>query len=283
MTESAPVPASHRPARRAGLRLWLPAAILGLWAVAALLGPWWGLDPNRVDLPAILAPPGERSLLGNDDLGRPVLDRLAAGARTSLLAGIAVVALGALVGTLAGALAGFVGGWTDLILARIVDIFLAFPGFLLAIALAGVLGPGIGNAILALAAVGWVGYARLARAQVLSLARRDHVLAARALRCGPAAILFRHLIPLALGPLIVEATFGVGSAVVAESGLSFLGLGVQPPDPSWGSLLRDGVGYLLVAPHLALAPGLAIVLVVLSSNLLGDWLRDRLDVRASGA
>jgi len=166
---------------------------------------------------------------------------------------------------------------------RVIDVFLAFPGILLAIALAGVLGPGIGNLILALAAVGWVGYARLARAQVLSLTRRDHVVAARALGRTPAAILLRHLIPLALAPLIVEATFGVAGALVAEAGLSFLGLGVQPPDASWGSLVRDGVSYLLVAPHLVIAPGMALLFVVLSVNLLGDALRDWMDVRTRGA
>lgn len=267
---------------RMSMRLWLPVAILGLWASAGLLAPLWHSAPNRVDLPAVLAPPGERSALGNDDLGRPLLDRLVAGARTSLIVGLGVVAASAAVGTLIGALAGFLGGWADLVVVRVVDVFLAFPGILLAIALAGVLGPGIDNVILALAAMGWVGYARLARAQVLSLAAREHVTAARALGLGWVAILRRHLIPLALAPLIVEASFGVGAAVLAEAGLSFLGLGVQPPEASWGSLVRDGVPYLLVAPHLAAFPGLAIFLAVLSVNLLGDALRDRLEVRRSG-
>jgi peptide/nickel transport system permease protein len=240
------------------------------------------LEPNDVNLDAILAPPGDLSLLGNDDLGRPVLDRLLVGARTSLLVGLGVVAISATLGTLIGALAGYAGGTTDLILTRVMDVFLAFPGILLAIALAGALGPGIGNLILALVVVGWVGYARLARAQVLGLAQRDHVVAARALGQGPGSILVRHLIPLALAPLLVEATFGVSATVVAEAGLSFLGLGVQPPDASWGTLVRDGVSYLLVAPHLVVAPGLAIFLVVLSMNLLGDALRDLLDVRIPG-
>jgi peptide/nickel transport system permease protein len=270
----------HR-ARRIGrgLTLWLPGLILCLWALLALLAPLMGLDPHRVELGAILAPPGEGSLLGNDDLGRPVWDRLLMGARTSLLVGVGVVAISACLGTLVGALAGLVGGLADLILTRVMDVFLAFPGILLAIALAGALGPGIGNLIWALVAVGWVGYARLARAQVLSLVHRDHVMAARALGRGPGAILALHLIPLALAPLVVEATFGVSATVVAEAGLSFLGLGVQPPDASWGSLLRDGVSYLLVAPHLVMAPGLTLLAVVLSMNLLGDALRDRLDVR----
>lgn len=232
-----------------------------------------------MDLDAILAPPGEVSLLGNDDLGRPVLDRLLAGARTSLIVGLGVVAISALIGTVVGGIAGFAGGWLDTLIARIIDLFMAFPGILLAIALAGVMGPGIDNVVLALVAVGWVGYARLTRAQVLSLVGRDHVSAARALGSSGVSILFRHLLPLAVAPLLVEATFGVASTVVAEAGLSFLGLGVQPPEASWGNMVRDGVSYLLVAPHLVLAPGLAIFMVVLSVNLLGDALRDRLDVR----
>lgn len=272
-------PGRHRNRSSGGPALWPPGLILGVWVLLGLSGLVLELEANRVNLEAILAPPGRLSLLGNDDLGRPVLDRLLVGARTSLLVGLGVVAISATLGTLIGALAGYAGGLTDLVLTRVMDVFLAFPGILLAIALAGALGPGIGNLILALVAVGWVGYARLARAQVLSLAQRDHVVAARALGQGPGTILIRHLIPLALAPLLVEATFGVSATVVAEAGLSFLGLGVQPPQASWGSLVRDGVAYLLVAPHLVLAPGMAIFLVVLSMNLLGDALRDRLDVR----
>jgi peptide/nickel transport system permease protein len=260
-------------------RVVLPAAVLLLWLGAAVFSQWLDLNPNRVDLTAILQPPSLAAPLGTDDLGRPVLDRLLVGARTSLLVAVSVVVVSAVVGTLIGGIAGFAGGWLDLLAVRVMDVFLAFPGILLAIALAGVLGPGVGNVTLALAAVGWVGYARLARAQVMSLARRDHVQAARALGQGPGVILVRHLIPLALAPLIVEASFGVASVVVAEAGLAFLGLGVQPPDASWGSLMRDGVSYLLVAPHLVIAPGVAILLVVLAVNLLGDALRDRLDVR----
>ena len=262
-----------------GLRTWLPMVLLLLWAMAALAGPLLPLAPDRIDLPGILAPPAPGSLLGNDDLGRPVLDRLLIGARTSFAVGLGVVALSAVLGTLVGGAAALAGGWMDLTLMRIVDVFLAFPGILLAIALAGIMGPGIDNLIIALAAVGWVGYARLARAQILSLKQRDHVAAARALGAGPGRVLLRHLLPLAMAPLIVEATFGIAGAVIAEAGLSFLGLGVQPPQASWGSMIRDGVGYMLVAPHLVLAPGLAILLVVLSVNLIGDSLRDRLDVR----
>jgi peptide/nickel transport system permease protein len=260
----------------------LPAALLLLWAFLALAGPLLPLSPNAVDLPAILAEPGVASPLGNDELGRPVLDRLVVGARTSLVVGLGVVGVSAFVGVLLGGVAALAGGWLDLVLVRVIDVFLAFPGILLAIALAGILGPGIENVIAALALVGWVGYARLARAQILSLKQRDHIFAARALGAGSARILFRHLLPLALAPLIVEATFSIAGAVIAEAGLSFLGLGVQPPQASWGSMIREGVGFMLVAPHLVLAPGVAILLVVLSVNLLGDQLRDRLDVRMTG-
>lgn len=265
------------------LRTWLPAGLLLLWAAAALVGPLLPLAPDRIDLPGILASPSLESTLGNDDLGRPVLDRLLVGARTSFAVGLGVVALSAVLGTLVGGGAALAGGWLDLALVRIIDVFLAFPGILLAIALAGVMGPGIDNVIIALAMVGWVGFARLVRAQILSLKQRDHVAAARALGARSGRILLRHLLPLAVAPLIVEATFGVAGAVIAEAGLSFLGLGVQPPQASWGSMIRDGVGYMLVAPHLVLAPGVAILLVVLSVNLVGDGLRDRLDVRLGHA
>lgn len=263
------------------LGVWLPILPLLAWALVVLAGPWLPLAPDHIDLSRILAPPAADSLLGNDDLGRPVLDRLLIGARTSFAVGLGVVALSLILGALVGGMAALAGGWVDATLVRIIDVFLAFPGILLAIALAGLLGPGIDNVIVALAAVGWVGYARLARSQILSLKQRDHVVAARALGAGSGRILLRHLLPLAVAPLIVEATFGVAGAVIAEAGLSFLGLGVQPPQASWGSMIRDGVGYMLVAPHLVLAPGLAILSVVLGVNLAGDGLRDRLDVRSA--
>jgi peptide/nickel transport system permease protein len=255
-------------------------AILMLWAAAALLGPLLPLAPNRIDLPEILAPPSLELPLGADDLGRPVLERLIVGARTSFLVALGVVSLSLMAGVIVGGVAGFAGGWVDLLVVRLIDVFLAFPGILLAIALAGLLGPGLTNLVIALAAVGWVGYARLTRAQVLSLRGRDHVVAARALAVPAHRILARHLLPLAVAPLIVEATFGLASVVVAEAGLSFLGLGVQPPAASWGSMIRDGVAYMLISPHLVLAPGLALLCVVLAVNLAGDRLRDRLDVRA---
>lgn len=261
------------------MRFWIPAGVLALWALLAVFGPWLPLTPDQIHLQHILAAPGEGMVLGADDLGRGVWDRLAVGARTSFLVAFWVVILSAGIGALIGTVAGYLGGWWDLITVRVIDIFLAFPGILLAIALAGILGPGIDNVIIALAVVGWVGYARLARAQVLSLKHRDHVQAAIALGAGRARIVLRHLLPLSAAPLIVEATFGIAGTVIAEAGLSFLGLGVQPPEASWGSMIRDGTRYMLVAPHLVLAPGIALMLVVLSVNLLGDRLRDRLDVR----
>jgi peptide/nickel transport system permease protein len=261
--------------------LWLARTVLATWLALALLGPWLPLDPDRVDLTRVLAGPAADAWLGFDDLGRPVLHRLIAGAGLSLQVAFLVVAVSLLVGAPLGALSAWRGGAWEHAASRLTDVFLAFPGLLLAIALAGVLGPGVGNVIVALAAVGWVGFARLARAQALVVRERDHVQAALALGAGPGRILARHLLPLAAAPIAVEATFAVAGAVTAEASLSFLGLGVQPPTASWGSMIRDGTRYLLVAPHLVLAPGCALMLVVLAVNLLGDRLRDRLDVRGA--
>ena len=257
-----------------------PAVILLLWALVALTASWLPLQPDRIVLEAILQGPAWQHWLGADDLGRPVFDRVLVGAQTSFLVSAWVVGLSVLVGTLLGSTAAYLGGVWDRALVMVIDIFMAFPGILLAIALAGLLGPGIENLVFALTLVGWVGYARLARAQVLSVKRREHVVAAQALGTGTARIVTRHLVPLISAPLVVEATFGVAAVVIAESGLSFLGLGVQPPEASWGSMIRDGVRYMLVAPHLVLVPGGALFLVVLSVNLLGDRLRDHLDVRS---
>ena len=262
------------------MRVWLPAALLLAWLAAALLAPVLPLAPNEVQLPRVLAGPGAEAWLGHDELGRPLLDRLIAGARTSLLVAVSVVAISMVVGTVVGMISAWLGGFWDHLMVRIIDVFLAFPGILLAIALAGILGPGIENVVFALAAVGWVGFARLARAQTLSYRHREHVLAAVAMGSGTARILLRHVLPLISAPLIVEATFGLAGIIVAEAGLSFLGLGVQPPDASWGSVIRAGTRYMLVAPHLVVLPSLALMLVVLSVNMLGDSLRDRLDVKS---
>lgn len=267
---------------RRDMRLGLPVMILALWIGCGIAAPWLPLDPNGIHLERILASPLTAGILGYDDLGRALLDRLLAGATTSFLVAFWVVGLSSLVGTLIGSFSAYAGGLSDRLLVHVIDLFLAFPGILLAIALAGILGPGIENVVIALTLVGWVGYARLARAQVLSLKTRDHVQAAVALGVPRGRIVRNHLLPLISAPLIVEATFGVAAVVVAEAGLSFLGLGVQPPDASWGSMIRDGTRYLLVAPHMVIVPGVAMVLVVLAVNLLGDRLRDRLDVRGGG-
>lgn len=269
-----------RPARSLSVAFWLPAGVIVLWALAAVVGPMLPLAPNTLDLPHILKGPHLGEWLGHDDLGRPILDRLLVGARTSFFISAGVVAVSLVIGSTVGTLSAWFGGALDHAVVRIIDVFLAFPGLLLAIALAGVLGPGIGNVVIALAAVGWVGFARLARSQALSLKHREHIQAAISIGTRVPRIVSRHILPLLAAPLIVEATFGVAAAVIAEAGLSFLGLGVQPPAASWGSMIRDGTRYLLVAPHLVLAPGIALMMVVLSVNLLGDRLRDYMDVRS---
>jgi peptide/nickel transport system permease protein len=259
---------------------YLSYSIVLLWLLMALTGSWIGGQANEVVLNQFLQPPAGHAWLGTDELGRPVLERVILGAQTSLLVALGVVFFSAIIGTTVGVYSAYMGGWTDRIITKVIDVFLAFPGLLLAIALAAVLGPGIENVVFALVVVGWVGYARLARAQTLSLRSREHILAARALAVPTWLIVWRHLIPLLLAPLGVEATFGIAGAVIAEAGLSFLGLGVQPPDASWGNMIKEGTRYLLVAPHLVLAPGIALMLVVLAVNLLGDQWRDHLDVRA---
>lgn len=263
------------------LKIIIPASVLILWFLVAVLGPWLPLQPNYIVLPNILEAPSFVEWLGYDDLGRPILDRLIMGARTSFFVAFGVISVSLLVGTLIGTLSAWFGGYIDLIIVRFMDIFLAFPGILLAIALSGILGPGIENVVFALSVVGWVGFARLARAQTLSLKNRDHVLAAIALGSKTSRILRYHIIPLLLAPLLIEATFGIAGVVIAEAGLSFLGLGVQPPMASWGSMIKNGTSYMLMAPHMVLAPGLALLLVVLSVNILGDKLRDRLDVHST--
>lgn len=260
-------------------RLSFPVIIVLAWCLLAVTATLLPLQPDRILLQKILVSPEWQSWLGYDDLGRSITDRLVLGARTSLLVAFCVVSISFVIGTLIGVFAAWFGGWWDTITVLVIDIFIAFPGILLAIALAGLLGPGIMNAVMALVVVGWVGFARLARAQTLTIKQREHITAARALGTTTPGIVFRHLLPLILAPLIVEGTFAIAGTVIAEASLSFLGLGVQPPAASWGSMIREGTRYMLVAPHMVLAPGIAIFLVVLSINLLGDRLRDKMDVR----
>ena len=274
----------RRALRRAALCELGSAAALCLFALAAVLGPWIAPHaPQAQDLPARLSAPSPAHPLGVDELGRDQLSRLLMGARVAIGMGLGVVVLSAAIGTAVGAWAGLRGGWWDEGLMRCIDVLVAFPGLLLAIALVAVLGPDLRNTFLALCAIGWVGYARLSRAQALSLREREFVGAARACGANPLRVVARHLIPNLLGPVLVQATLGVGGVVVAEASLSFLGLGVQPPAASWGSMLRSGSQHLLDAPWLALFPGVAIAALVLSLNFLGDALAERLDPGRAGA
>ncbi len=256
------------------------AGILAVLVGVALFAPWLApYDPSEIHLEEKLTAPGRAHPFGTDALGRDVQSRIIYGARVSVLVGFSTVAISFVFGTLMGFLAGYYGGLLDEAIMRGVDILLAFPGILLAIALTAILGPSLRNVILALCVMGWVGYARIVRAQVLALRESEFVLAARALGVRDSRLLPRHVLPNILAPLIVEATFGIAGAILGEAGLSFLGLGTQPPVPSWGSMLNEGRQFLFVSPHMTLAPGIAIMTVVLALNLLGDALRDRFDVR----
>lgn len=267
-------------ARRAFSPFFIGAVILSGLVGLALFAPWlapW--DPLEVRLEAKLQGPSRDHPLGTDALGRDVLSRILYGARVSVLVGFSTVGISFVFGTLLGLLAGHYGGLLEEAVMRGVDILLAFPGILFAIALTAILGPSLRNVILALCVMGWVGYARIARAQVLALRESEFVLAARALGVRDTRLMFRHIFPNILAPLIVEGTFGMAGAILAEAGLSFLGLGTQPPWPSWGSMLNEGRQFLLVSPHMTLSPGVAIMTVVLGLNFLGDALRDRFDVK----
>jgi peptide/nickel transport system permease protein len=256
------------------------AFIVALAAVAALAGPLVSPhDPSEQNLPLRLEGPSAAHPMGLDELGRDILTRVLAGARVSLLVGLAVVSVSALFGTALGALAGYFGGALDDLISRVMDVLLAFPGILLAIALVAVLGPSLTNVVLALTVIGWVGYARLVRGQALRARELEFVQAARALGAGTPRILARHVVPTALPAVVVQATLGMAGAIIAEASLSFLGLGVQPPTPSWGTMLDAGRAHLFDAPHLTIFPGLAIATLVLGLNFLGDGLRDRLDPR----
>jgi peptide/nickel transport system permease protein len=259
------------------------AVIVGVALAAALLGPLVSpFDPAHQELALRLARPSLAHPFGLDELGRDILSRVLAGARISFLVGLTVVTVSAAVGTALGAVAGYCGGVIDDVISRVIDTLLAFPGLLLAIALVAVLGPSLANVLFALTIIGWVGYARLVRGQVLRAREFEYVLAARALGVSTPAILFRHIIPAALPAVLVQATLGMAGAIIGEASLSFLGLGVQPPTPSWGTMLNGGRAHILDAPHLTLFPGIAIALLVLGLNFLGDGLRDRIDPRSSG-
>jgi len=250
-------------------------ALVGVAIFAPFLSPY---DPYTIDLTSELEGPSPSHPLGQDKLGRDILSQIIYGARVSLLVAITVVGCSLALGTFIGALAGYWGGIIDSLIMRAVDVLLAFPGILLAIALTGILGPSLRNLILALSLLGWVGYARLVRGQVMAERSKEYVLAARSLGAGPFRVIFSHILPNVMAPVTVEATFGMAGVILAESSLSFLGLGPQDV-PTWGRLLNEGSHFLLFAPHVATFPGLAIMLTVLGFNFLGDGLRERLNVK----
>ena len=252
--------------------------IVSIAVLAALLGPvLTPYDPAAQDLARRLEAPSLAHPFGLDELGRDILARILSGAQISLLVGLAVVSVSSIVGMLVGSVAGYFGGRVDDVISRIIDVLMAFPGILLAIALVAVLGPSLTNVVIALSVIGWVGYARLVRGQALRAREFDFVQAARALGAGSRRIVVRHILPTALPAVVVQATLGMAGAIIAEAALSFLGLGVQPPTPSWGTMLDAGRSHLFDAPHLTIFPGLAIAVLVLGFNFLGDGLRDRVD------
>ena len=256
-------------------------AIVLVAALAAALGPsLTPFDPSAQSLAQRLEPPSQSHPFGLDELGRDILSRLLSGARISLFVGLAVVSVSSLIGMALGSIAGYFGGVVDDVISRVIDILMAFPGILLAIALVAVLGPSLTNVILALCVIGWVGYARLVRGQALRARELEYVQAARALGASSARIVVKHVLPTAFPSVIVQATLGMAGAIIAEASLSFLGLGVQPPTPSWGTMLDAGRSHLFDAPHLTIFPGIAIATLVLGFNFLGDGLRDRIDPKS---
>ncbi len=268
--------ARHNPLAAAGL------VLVVVFVLSAIFAPWLApQDPASINLPDRLQGPSAHHWFGTDELGRDILSRVIYGARISLLVGVSVVTGSLLLGIIIGSLAGYYGGKLDRFVNVIVmNAFLSFPGILLAIAFVAFLGPGIFNLILALVIGGWVGYARLVRAQVLAAREREYVEAARALGASDLRIIVRHILPNIIQPVIVQAAIGMAGAVLAEATMSFLGLGVPPPTASWGSMLNDGRAHLFDAAHLVLFPAGAVMLAVLSFNFIGDALRDYLDPRS---
>jgi peptide/nickel transport system permease protein len=258
----------------------LAITLIALFAIGAVLAPLIApYDPLAQDLASRLGPPSSAHWLGTDQLGRDILSRLLYGSRISLVIGVVVVGLAGVFGTLFGLVAGYAGGLVDEGLMRLTEVFLAFPPLILAMAIAGALGPSLTNAIIAIAAVTWAVYARLARGQVLSLRRREFVEAARSIGASRTRILLRHLLPNAVAPLLIQASFDMGSAIISAAGLSFIGFGAQPPTPEWGVMISEGRNFISTQPWLSLFPGLSILFAVGSFNLLGDGLRDVLDPR----
>jgi peptide/nickel transport system permease protein len=259
----------------------LGIVLLALFVLCAVFAPWLApQDPAQLNLTGRLLAPSHTHWFGTDELGRDILSRTLYGARISLTVAVSVVSISLSIGLIAGLASGFYGGWTDTVLnIYVTNAFLALPGILLAIAFVAFLGPGLFNLILALSISGWVGYARLVRAQVMAVKEREFVEAARALGASNLRLVFRHILPNIIQPLIVQAAIGMAGAVLAEATLSFLGLGIPPPAPSWGTMLNDARAHLFDSPHLVVFPANAVMLAVLSFNIIGDALRDLLDPR----
>jgi peptide/nickel transport system permease protein len=254
-------------------------AIVAVALLAPLVAPY---EPTAIDIDNILSPPSARHLLGTDELGRDVLSRMVFGSRISLSVGFVAMGIAVSIGIVIGSIAGFYGGRVDSLLMRFVDIMLTFPTFFLILAVIAILEPSIYTIMVVIGVTGWMDVARLVRAEFLTLKERDFVLAARASGAGSPRLIFRHILPNALSPVFVAATFGVAGAILVEAALSFLGLGVQPPNPSWGNILTSGKDNIEVAWWLSVYPGLAILITVLSYNLVGEGLRDALDPRLWG-
>jgi len=271
-------PAARRFRRNRGAVIGL--ALVALLVVVAVLAPVLApYAPDAQDLRARLRPPSRAHLFGTDEFGRDILSRVLYGARISLFTGLVPVISGLVVGTSLGLLAGFYRGWVDDLLMRVMDVLLAFPSLLLALAVVGTLGPGLGNAVIAVAIVSVPGYARLARSVVIAAREEEFVHAARSLGAHDVRLMVKHVLPTTIGPMTVQATLGIGFAILSMAGLSFLGLGVQPPTADWGEMLSRGRRYLPDSSWLLLYPGAAISLTVLAFNLLGDGLRDAFDPR----
>ncbi|MDQ3655005.1 MAG: ABC transporter permease [Chloroflexota bacterium] len=253
---------------------------IGLLLVLAIFAPFIApYDPEAVDTSLRGDGPSEAHWLGNDDIGRDILSRIIFGTRIALIVGLGATSIAVTIGVLVGATAGYFGGKVDFALSRLIDTLMAFPLLALLLTLSTVFGPSLRNVVIVIGCTVWASYARVVRAEVLSLRERDFILAARAVGTTDRAIIVRHLIPNALGPVIILASLAVGGIIILESALSFLGLGVQRPTASWGTMLSDGRDYLRNYPHIAIAPGIAIALTVLAFNLVGDGLRDALDPR----
>ena len=253
--------------------------VLFLFLIALLAPVISPYDPGHIDTNILLQPPSSEHWLGTDELGRDVFSRMMYGARISLMVGFVAVGIATVIGVVIGAVSGYYGGWVDEIMMRFVDVMLTFPSFFLILAVIAMLEPSIMNVMVVIGITGWMGVARLVRAEFLSLRKRDFVAAAQSIGQSDSAIIFRHILPNAMAPVLVSATLGIAGAILTESALSFLGIGVQPPTPSWGSILTEGKNYIEFAWWLSLFPGLAILFTVLGYNLLGEGLRDALDVR----